>query len=162
MKLSGKDFAGQEGHRWERRGLPGHCERGQRGAGSPVRDLDGSAHRRLLRRPCPAARGLGADLREWQAGHIHGEDDCAGCDFRGPGGHDYAQRMAQVRRELPDYPKWFDREVFDARLAEAGYELEKQTGGCVTGPNARARPGSLTATAGERISLGAAAEDAAR
>jgi hypothetical protein len=71
---------------------------------------------------------LGLIVNAWQAGHIHGEDGCAGCDHRGPGSHDYAQRMARVRQDLPDYVKWFDPSVFNARLAEAGYELKRQAG----------------------------------
>jgi hypothetical protein len=69
---------------------------------------------------------VGLIVNAWQAGHIHGEDGCAGCDFRGPGGHDYTQRMARLRRDLPDYTKWFDPGVFNARLAEAGYELKQR------------------------------------
>lgn len=64
----------------------------------------------------------------------NGEDGCAGCDFRGPGGHDYAQRMAQLRRDLPDYAKWFDPRVFNASLAEAEYELKRRTGQSVALP----------------------------
>jgi hypothetical protein len=71
---------------------------------------------------------LGLIVNSWQAGHIHGEDGCAGCGFRGPGDHDYPRRMARVRQDLPDYAKWFDPSVFNARLAEAGYELKRRTG----------------------------------
>lgn len=67
-------------------------------------------------------------VNAWQAGHLHGEDGCTGCDFRGPGGHDYNQRMAQLRREVPDYAKWFDPDVFNARFAESGYELKRRNG----------------------------------
>ncbi len=65
-------------------------------------------------------------VNAWPAGHIHGEDGCTGCDFRGPGGHDYDQRMARARRDLPDYAKWFDPDFFSARLADSGYELRRR------------------------------------
>jgi len=65
-------------------------------------------------------------VNAWMAGHIEGEDACAGCDTRGPGGHDYAQRMASLRQMVPDFAKWFDAAAFNARLAEAGYEIRKR------------------------------------
>lgn len=65
----------------------------------------------------------------WMAGHVHGEDGCPGCQARGAGGHDYSARMGAIRQNLPDYAKWFDPAVFDARLAETGWHLTRRPGG---------------------------------
>lgn len=69
---------------------------------------------------------LNLAVNAWQAGHIHGEDGCTGCEGRGPGGHDYEQRMDTVRQQVPDFSKWFNSAVFNARLAEVGYEVKGQ------------------------------------
>jgi len=69
---------------------------------------------------------LNLAVNAWQAGHIHGEDGCPGCESRGPSGHDYEQRMDTVRQQVPDFSKWFDSTAFNARLAETGYEVKSR------------------------------------
>jgi len=62
----------------------------------------------------------------WMAGHIHGEDGCTGCENRGPTGHDWQTRMDAITMMAPDIGKWFDREVWNAALHDAGYTVTRR------------------------------------
>ncbi|WP_416971577.1 hypothetical protein [Streptomyces sp. 4F14] len=63
-------------------------------------------------------------VNAWQAGHIHGEDGCPGCEgARGPSGHDWDARMQAVTRLQPDITKWFDRDVWTDALTKSGFTV---------------------------------------
>ncbi|MFI5987660.1 hypothetical protein ACIBEA_43230 [Streptomyces sp. NPDC051555] len=63
----------------------------------------------------------------WMAGHIHGEDGCAGCEgSRGPSGHDWNDRMKQITAMSPDIAKWFDRDRWTAALHDSGFSVERR------------------------------------
>ena len=85
---------------------------------------------------------LGLIINSWQAGHIHGEDGCGGCDSRGPGGHDYAKRMAWGRRELPDYVKWFWIPPDKSPLAQTLFTLTGLYGAGIFNTARRGTPNS--------------------
>ncbi|MGW0315096.1 hypothetical protein [Streptomyces flavidovirens] len=63
----------------------------------------------------------------WMAGHIHGEDGCAGCDgSRGPAGHDWEARMRTITEMQPNISKWFDRDVWTRAVNDAGYTVTRR------------------------------------
>ncbi|MGK5543427.1 hypothetical protein ACSNOH_01605 [Streptomyces sp. URMC 127] len=66
-------------------------------------------------------------VNAWMAGHIHGEDGCAGCDgSRGPAGHDWEARMRTITEMQPNISKWFDRDVWTRAVNEAGYTVTRR------------------------------------
>ncbi|WP_344441285.1 hypothetical protein [Kitasatospora nipponensis] len=66
-------------------------------------------------------------VNAWMAGHIHGEDGCAGCEgARGEAGHDWDARMAAITSLKPDITKWFDRTVWTAALHDRGFSVERR------------------------------------
>ncbi|WP_317620848.1 hypothetical protein [Streptomyces sp. CBMA123] len=66
-------------------------------------------------------------VNAWMAGHIHGEDGCAGCEgSRGDAGHDWDARMAAITSLKPDITKWFDRTVWTAALHDSGFSVERR------------------------------------
>lgn len=65
-------------------------------------------------------------MNVWQAGHIAGEDGCTGCHSRGPGDHDYAQRMDSIRQQIPNVEIFFDARAFNVRMKQSGYEVTRQ------------------------------------
>lgn len=66
-------------------------------------------------------------VNAWMAGHIHGEDGCAGCEgSRGPSGHDWNDRMKQITTMAPDITKWFDRDQWTAALRDSGFSVERR------------------------------------
>ncbi|MEU6237192.1 hypothetical protein [Kitasatospora sp. NPDC047058] len=66
-------------------------------------------------------------VNAWMAGHIHGEDGCAGCEgARGDAGHDWEARMATITSLKPDLTKWFDRTVWTAALHDSGFSVERR------------------------------------
>ncbi|MFH8411201.1 hypothetical protein ACH4FX_41495 [Streptomyces sp. NPDC018019] len=66
-------------------------------------------------------------VNAWMAGHIHGEDGCAGCDgSRGPAGHDWQARMRTITEMQPDISKWFDRDVWTRAVNDAGYAVTRR------------------------------------
>lgn len=70
---------------------------------------------------------LNVAVNAWMAGHIHGEDGCTGCEeSRGPAGHDWAARMAQITALEPGITKWFDRDVWTAALNDSGFTLTRR------------------------------------
>ncbi|MGW1170589.1 hypothetical protein [Streptomyces sp. NPDC002550] len=65
-------------------------------------------------------------VNAWMAGHIHGEDGCAGCDgSRGPAGHDWEARMRTLTQMQPDITKWFDRDVWTSALNSTGLTVTR-------------------------------------
>ncbi|MET7922254.1 hypothetical protein ABZU45_42140 [Streptomyces avermitilis] len=70
---------------------------------------------------------LNVAVNAWMAGHIHGEDDCAGCDgSRGPAGHDWQARMRTITEMQPNISKWFDRDVWTRAVNDAGYAVTRR------------------------------------
>ncbi|MFG3029198.1 hypothetical protein ACGFZJ_11860 [Streptomyces sp. NPDC048253] len=70
---------------------------------------------------------LNVAVNAWMAGHIHGEDGCAGCDgSRGPAGHDWQARMRTITDMQPDISKWFDRDVWTRAVNDAGYAVTRR------------------------------------
>ncbi|MFB7947094.1 hypothetical protein ACFC6L_19505 [Kitasatospora phosalacinea] len=66
-------------------------------------------------------------VNAWMAGHIHGEDGCAGCEgARGDAGHDWEARMATITTLKPDITKWFDRTAWTAALHDSGFSVERR------------------------------------
>ncbi|WP_318199162.1 hypothetical protein [Streptomyces sp. SCL15-4] len=66
-------------------------------------------------------------VNAWMAGHIHGEDGCAGCDgSRGPAGHDWQARMRTITEMQPDITKWFNRDVWTRAVNDAGYTVTRR------------------------------------
>ncbi|MER6121474.1 hypothetical protein ABT173_02000 [Streptomyces sp. NPDC001795] len=66
-------------------------------------------------------------VNAWMAGHIHGEDGCAGCEgSRGPSGHDWNERMKAITAMSPDITKWFDRDQWTAALHDSGFSIERR------------------------------------
>ncbi|MEU3657871.1 hypothetical protein AB0E67_35025 [Streptomyces sp. NPDC032161] len=66
-------------------------------------------------------------VNAWMAGHIHGEDGCAGCDgSRGPAGHDWEARMRTISEMQPNISKWFDRDVWTRAVNDAGYTVTRR------------------------------------
>ncbi len=66
-------------------------------------------------------------VNAWMAGHIHGEDGCAGCDgSRGPAGHDWQTRMRTITEMQPNISKWFDRDVWTRAVNDAGYAVTRR------------------------------------
>ncbi|MFF3277411.1 hypothetical protein ACFYWU_41805 [Streptomyces chrestomyceticus] len=66
-------------------------------------------------------------VNAWMAGHIHGEDGCAGCDgSRGPAGHDWQTRMRTITEMQPDISEWFDRDVWTRAVNDAGYAVTRR------------------------------------
>ncbi|MEV0530885.1 hypothetical protein [Kitasatospora sp. NPDC050463] len=69
---------------------------------------------------------LNVAVNAWMAGHVHGEDGCSGCDFRGDTGHDWQARMATLSAAAPDITKWFNRDVWTKALENSGYTLARR------------------------------------
>ncbi|MFE5219305.1 MULTISPECIES: hypothetical protein [unclassified Streptomyces] len=70
---------------------------------------------------------LNVAVNAWMAGHIHGEDGCAGCDgSRGPSGHDWEARMRTITELQPDITKWFDRDVWTRAVNSAGFTVTRR------------------------------------
>jgi len=70
---------------------------------------------------------LNVAVNAWMAGHIHGEDGCAGCEgSRGDAGHDWEARMATITLLKPDITRWFDRTVWTAALHDSGFSVERR------------------------------------
>ncbi|MFF4214562.1 hypothetical protein ACFYZE_35570 [Streptomyces sp. NPDC001796] len=66
-------------------------------------------------------------VNAWMAGHIHGEDGCAGCDgSRGPSGHDWEARMRTITELQPDITKWFDQDVWTRAVNSAGFTVTRR------------------------------------
>ncbi|MGP3632650.1 hypothetical protein ACTU45_04620 [Streptomyces sp. 24-1644] len=66
-------------------------------------------------------------VNAWMAGHIHGEDDCAGCEgSRGDFGHDWEARMRMISELQPNITKWFDRDVWTAAVNDTGYTVTRR------------------------------------
>ncbi|MFB7672725.1 hypothetical protein ACFC26_15075 [Kitasatospora purpeofusca] len=66
-------------------------------------------------------------VNAWMAGHIHGEDGCAGCEgARGEAGHDWDARMATITALKPDITRWFDRTVWTVALHDSGFSVERR------------------------------------
>ncbi|TVL87555.1 hypothetical protein CD790_33310 [Streptomyces sp. SAJ15] len=69
---------------------------------------------------------LNVAVNAWMAGHIHGEDGCAGCDgSRGPAGHDWETRMRTITEMQPNISKWFDRDVWTRAVNDTGYAVTR-------------------------------------
>ena len=65
-------------------------------------------------------------MKAWQAGHIHGEDGCTGCEgSRGPTGHDWNARMNTITTMIPDFTKWFDHDVWTMALRNSGFTITR-------------------------------------
>ncbi|MQS16109.1 hypothetical protein F7Q99_28695 [Streptomyces kaniharaensis] len=65
-------------------------------------------------------------VNAWMAGHIHGEDGCAGCEgSRGPAGHDWEARMKAITAQIPDIDKWFDRRVWTEAMNDSGFAVTR-------------------------------------
>ncbi|MER5888070.1 hypothetical protein ABT160_29985 [Streptomyces sp. NPDC001941] len=63
----------------------------------------------------------------WMAGHLHGEDGCAGCEGnRGSHGHDWDARMKHIEAVSPDVTQWLDRARWTAALHDSGYSVERR------------------------------------
>ncbi|MFB6984649.1 hypothetical protein ACNPQN_39120 [Streptomyces sp. NPDC056297] len=70
---------------------------------------------------------LNVAVNAWMAGHIHGEDGCTGCEgSRTAAGHDWAARMNEIRRLMPDVDKWYDRDVWTAALHDSGFAVTRR------------------------------------
>ncbi|WP_239694474.1 hypothetical protein [Streptomyces sp. Cmuel-A718b] len=71
---------------------------------------------------------LNVAVNALMAGHIHGEDGCAGCDgSRGDSGHDWEARMRMISKLQPNITKWFDRrDVWTAAVNDAGYTVTRR------------------------------------
>ncbi|MEU4032226.1 hypothetical protein [Streptomyces anulatus] len=66
-------------------------------------------------------------VNAWMAGHIHGEDGCAGCEgSRGDVGHDWEARMRMISEMQPNITKWFDRDVWTAAVNDTGYTVTRR------------------------------------
>ncbi|MEU9530371.1 hypothetical protein AB0D58_34040 [Streptomyces sp. NPDC048210] len=66
-------------------------------------------------------------VNAWMAGHIHGEDGCAGCEgSRGDLGHDWEARMRTIAEMQPDITKWFDRDVWTAAVNDSGFTVTRR------------------------------------
>ncbi len=69
---------------------------------------------------------LNVAVNAWTAGHIHGEDDCEGCEGgRGPTGHDWQARMRTLTEMQPDITKWFDRDVWTRAMSSTGFTVNR-------------------------------------
>lgn len=71
--------------------------------------------------PVDAPKDISVAVNTWLAGHIHGEDGCAGS--RGPAGHDRQVRMRTITEVQPDISKWFDHDVWTAAVNDAGHTV---------------------------------------
>ncbi|MGW2397199.1 hypothetical protein ACWCYY_11660 [Kitasatospora sp. NPDC001664] len=69
---------------------------------------------------------LNVAVNAWMAGHVHGEDGCSGCDFRGDTGHDWQARMDTLNAAVPDITKWFNRDVWTKALENSGYTVTRR------------------------------------
>ncbi|MFJ4633769.1 hypothetical protein [Streptomyces sp. NPDC088847] len=66
-------------------------------------------------------------VNAWMAGHIHGEDGCAGCDgSRGPARHDWEARMRTITEMQPDITRWFDRDTWTRAVDGVGYTVTRR------------------------------------
>jgi hypothetical protein len=64
----------------------------------------------------------------WQAGqHPRGKTAAPGVASGDPAATTTTSAW-HVRRDIPDYAKWFDPGFFSARLADSGYELRHSAG----------------------------------
>ncbi|MGW3073971.1 hypothetical protein [Kitasatospora sp. NPDC001132] len=69
---------------------------------------------------------LNVAVNAWMAGHLHGEDGCTGCSYRGETGHDWQARMDAITTAQPDIIKWFDRDTWTEALDNVGYTVERR------------------------------------
>ncbi|MEU7340384.1 hypothetical protein [Streptomyces sp. NPDC007074] len=66
-------------------------------------------------------------VNAWMAGHIHGEDGCAGCEgSRGDVGHDWEARMRTITEMQPNIRRWFNRDVWTAAVNDSGYTVTRR------------------------------------
>ncbi|MFE5098141.1 hypothetical protein ACFRCI_50030 [Streptomyces sp. NPDC056638] len=66
-------------------------------------------------------------VNAWVAGHIPGEDGCAGRDSsRGNVGHDWQARMRTITEMQPNITKWFDRDVWTAAVNDSGFTVTRR------------------------------------
>ncbi|MFF4180985.1 hypothetical protein [Streptomyces sp. NPDC001750] len=109
----------------------------EKGAGQPPMPPIGNPELALVLAGVPDSLAqTGGDLyavivnvavNAWMAGHIHGEDGCAGCDdSRGPAGHDWEARMHTITEMQPNITKWFDRDVWTAAVNDAGFTVTRR------------------------------------
>lgn len=70
---------------------------------------------------------LNVVVNAWQAGHLHGEDGCAGCEgARGSAGHDWEARMKMITDLQPGITKWLDRDEWTAALNKSGFTVTRR------------------------------------
>ncbi|MDL5206642.1 hypothetical protein [Streptomyces sp. ALI-76-A] len=108
----------------------------EKGVGAPMPPIDNPELALVLAGVPDSLAQTGGDLyavivnvavNAWMAGHIHGEDGCAGCDgSRGPAGHDWQARMRTITEMQPNISKWFDRDVWTAAVNDAGYAVTRR------------------------------------